>query len=75
MLEKPTNEVIDRITRDHLEHIYQSAQGKVLELSAVPTATAPLLSDGERGVYANVLYERVGNNINVITPTSTIVVT
>ncbi|MEN6414373.1 MAG: hypothetical protein ABFC84_16670 [Veillonellales bacterium] len=75
MLEVSTNLVKDDETKNVLNHIFQEAQGKVLTLSAAPTATAPLLKDYEWGVYSNVLYQRVGSTILVFTPGSTVAIT
>jgi len=65
--------IIDEI-RNALEFIQENALGKGIELSAVPTATSPLLQDGEWGVYAGLIYFRVGMTIYVNTPSSTITV-
>ena len=76
MLQLPYNQITDDNIRSQLEHIYQNAQGVVIILSAVPTATEPLLSANEWGVYSNVLYYRISNaTILAFTPSSTITVT
>jgi hypothetical protein len=64
---------VDEI-RNALDFIQENALGKAIELSAVPTATEPLLQDGEWGVYAGLIYYRVSMTIYVITPSSTITV-
>jgi len=75
MIEKPTNLIKDTEIKGVLDHIFQEAQGKILTLSAAPTADAPLLQDYEWGVYSGVLYQRVGNSIYSFTPTATVTVT
>ena len=67
--------VKDTETRNVLQHILQEGMGNIITLSAVPTATVPLLSPDEIGVYSNVLYVRKESTIYVITPSSTITVT
>ena len=72
MIKIPILNIKDNEVVSHLENIYQEAQGKILELSAAPTANEPLLSADEWGVYSNVLYHRVADTILVFTPGSTI---
>ena len=72
---RPLDGVKDSETREQIKEIQEEATGKVLELSAAPTASVPLIQDGERGVYSGVLYSRVSNTIYVFTPSSTISVT
>ena len=58
-----------------LRYIFEEAMGNIIELSAAPTATAPLLEDKTVGEYDGTLYWRVGKNIYSITPDSTIAIT
>jgi len=75
MVKKPILDIQDEITRLHIESLQEETQQNVIELSAAPTATAPLLQDREIGSYNNILYMRVSGSIFVITPSSVIVVT
>ena len=76
MKEYPTYQNIqDTESRETLRHIFNEGQGKVITLTAAPTATAPQIEPDEWGVYSNVLYHRVANTILVFTPGSTISVT
>jgi len=72
MIRKPILGEVSPEVKDLFDHTFEEAQGKVLTLSAAPTATAPLLQSGEWGVYSNVLYHRVESTIMVFTPGSTI---
>jgi len=63
MLVKPVTHLQDEETRNHIEWIYEQAQGKVISLSAAPTATVPLLEADEVGKYGNDIYWRIGNTI------------
>lgn len=75
MIEKPLQQVKDPEAVKVFQHIYLNAQGVIIGLSGIPTATAPLLKANEWGTYSNVLYHRVANTILVFTPSSTITVT
>jgi hypothetical protein len=75
MVKKPTLDIENTVVREHIESLQGESYQNVLELSAAPTATAPLLEDNQWGVYSNVLYQRVSNTILVFTPGSTITVT
>jgi len=59
---------------EQIKAIKEDATGAVIVLDAAPTVGKPLLEDGERGVYNNVLYLRVRDTILVFTPSSTITV-
>lgn len=72
---RPTDAIKDVEIRQQIEDIQEDATGRVIELSAAPTATVPLLQDGERGTYGGILYSRVANNVFAFTPSSTTVVT
>ena len=74
-VKKPTLDIEDRVTREHVESLQENSQGTIISLDAAPTASAPLIEDQEWGVYSNVLYQRVGDTILVFTPGSTITVT
>ena len=75
MIKKPLDKIKDDDTREALDFIQEEVQGNPLELSAAPTATAPLLENFETGIYNNVLYLRKGSTILVFTPGSTITIT
>lgn len=75
MIKKPLDDVKEINLREHLQFIQEEAAGNALELSAAPTATEPLLEDGEAGVYGGLIYSRIGDTIYVVTPSSTISVT
>ena len=75
MEEKAVDFVKDKETQDLFRHIFDKSMGTVIELDAVPTATAPLLEPNQWGFYSGVLYHRSENIIYVITPSSTITVT
>lgn len=75
MLKRNTELIKDDETRLALNFIQEEALGKAIELSAVPTATIPLLEDDTIGVFADVIYIRKGMKIYVITPSSVITIT
>ncbi len=75
MVKKPTLDIPDEVTRLHVESLQEETQQNVIELSAAPTAAAPLLQDREIGSYSNILYMRVSSKIFVITPSSIITIT
>lgn len=75
MIPKPLDKIQDVELRDVLSHIQEEGSGQYLLLTAVPTATVPLLSEGERGIYSNKIYIRRNGLIQVITPSSTITIT
>ena len=60
---RPTELLKDDEVREHIKDIQEEATGRVLELFAAPTASKPLLEDGERGIFNNELFSRVGNTI------------
>ena len=65
----------DNDVREHVKELQEQATGRVIELSAAPTASVPLLEDNERGTFENIFYRRVASTILVFTPSSTISVT
>ena len=75
MLKKNLELIKDNETRLAVEFLQENAIGKAIELSAVPTAAAPLLKDNEIGYYSNIVYFRIENKIYVITPSSVITIT
>uniref|UniRef100_A0A6M3J512 Uncharacterized protein n=1 Tax=viral metagenome TaxID=1070528 RepID=A0A6M3J512_9ZZZZ len=75
MIIKHAGDIEDFVVREHVEFLQENAQGTVLELGAVPTATVPLLEDGEWGVYSGSLYIRKSSTIYVFVADSTITVT
>jgi hypothetical protein len=74
MIEKNVGNIKDIDTRQTFEHIFREAFGLPLQLSAAPTATAPLLKANEWGFYSGKLYYRIQNIIYEVTPSSTITV-
>lgn len=75
MLIRPTGDIKDDTTRQHIEHLQAEAQGNIIILSAVPTASAPLLQAGEIGQYGTSFYCRVGEVIYVFASSSQITIT
>jgi len=75
MLPKYVANIQDETVRKTFEHVFEGAQSPAYGLSAAPTATAPLLQDGEKGTYSGVYYVRQGNSILAFTPGSIISVT
>lgn len=76
MKEYPTYQNIqDTESRETLRHIFNEGQGKVITLTAAPTATAPQIQPDEIGLYGNDMYWRSGNTIYKYTSDSQIVVT
>ncbi len=71
---RPTELLKDGEVREHIKDIQEEATGRVLELSAAPTAAKPLLEDGERGLFNNELYSRVANTIYKFTSDTQIVI-
>ena len=72
---RPTGDIKDELIRLHVEAIQEEGFGNVIALTAVPTATVPLLEDNQWGEYNNILYQRIRDTIFVFTPGSTITVT
>ena len=60
MVTKPTGDIEDKVLKDHLDSINQEMQQKIITLSATPTASDPLLDDGEIGDDGTDLWFRVG---------------
>ena len=75
MITKPTDRIKDIDIKEHVDFIYAEALGNIIELGAIPTAVAPLLSDNEIGRYSGILYFRKGVSIYVVTPSSVITIT
>lgn len=75
MLKRNTDVIIDVETKAAIEFILEEGLGKAIELDAVPTATVPLLSADEWGIYSGILYFRKANIVYVVAPSSTITVT
>ena len=75
MIKKPTDRIKDIDTREHLDFIYQEGLGNAIELDAAPTATTPLLSDNEVGVYLDKIYVRKSNKIYRLDPDLAITIT
>ena len=75
MIVKTLDKIKDEDLRIILQEIVEEGSGQYLTLSGVPTASAPLLSDGERGIFNNIIYIRRNGLIQVITPSSTITIT
>lgn len=75
MLNKDTTDIKEQVIKDHFDSINENAQGKVIELSAAPTASAPLLEAGEIGKFGNDIYERVENTILKFSSDDQIVIT
>lgn len=72
---KPTLDIDDDIMRQHVESLQENSQKKLVGIDAAPTATDPLLDDGESGIVSGNLYWRDGNTIFVFTADSTITIT
>jgi hypothetical protein len=76
MIPKSTDRIKDFDTRDLFDYLLQEGTGQYLILDAVPTATAPLLQDGERGIdTSDDIWIRRNNKLYQITPTSVINIT
>jgi hypothetical protein len=75
MIPKPLDKIADVELRDVLTHIQEESLGRALELSAAPSASAPLLQDNEVGKYNNKYYRRIGSQIFEVTPSSVINIT
>lgn len=75
MLRRNTDLIQDVETRLAVEHILQEGFGNPIALSAVPTATIPLLEANSWGMYNGIIYIRRADTIYVVTPSSTITVT
>lgn len=71
---RPTEPIKDDEIRKHIEDLQEEVTGEVIELSAAPTASEPLLEDMEWGVYDDILYHRVKSKIYEFTPTETITI-
>jgi len=74
MIKKALDLIKDNEVKEAINHLQENAQGNPLDLGAAPTATTPLLEDGEEGIYSDVLYKRQGGTILVFTPSSTITI-
>ena len=75
MLPKPSEVFKDKDQQEIIEHIFQEGQGKIIDLSAAPTASAPLLDADEVGKFEDKIYWRRGEKIYEITPSTTITIT
>ena len=75
MLSRNTGLVPDSVTREMFNHVLDEGLGNAILLSAAPTATAPLLSANEWGVYGGKLYFRIAQTIYEVTPSATITIT
>jgi len=76
MIPKPTDKIKDFDTRDMFDYLLLEGTGQYLILSAVPTATAPLLQDGERGIDpSDDIWIRRNSKLYQITPTSVTAIT
>ncbi len=62
-LKRDTTDIKEQVIKDHIDFIQGETQGNILVLGAAPTATEPLLEDGDRGKFGNDIYERVGSSI------------
>ena len=76
MIEKFIEEIKDEATREAIRHIFREGQGKPLTLGATPTATVPLLLNGQSGYDPNgkywkrekdVLYEYAATSTTTVT--------
>lgn len=72
---RPLELIKDDEVREQIKDIQENVTGNVIALSAAPTATAPLLEDGERGTFENKWYSRVGSVIHEFTPSQNITIT
>lgn len=75
MIKRPLDNIKDIDIRETLQHLQEETTGRVLTLSAAPTAAIPLLDDNDWGINSDVLYHRVGAKIYAFTPSSTITIT
>jgi len=57
------DKVKDDDTREGFQHILDLGQRNVIELSAAPTAGAPLLEDREVGQYSDDVWFRIGGKL------------
>lgn len=74
MLKKNTEIIKDKDIRDMFNHVLQEGIGKTIALDSAPTASAPLLTSDEIGVYNDKIYIRSGSKIYRIDPDDTITV-
>ena len=58
---RPIEPIKDLEIREHIKEIQESALGNVIQLSAAPTAEAPLLEDNEIGRHGNNIWIRIAN--------------
>lgn len=75
MLKRNTELIKDEEIRLAIKFIQEEALGKIIELSAVPVPTVPLLEDDTIGRYLNIIYIRKGMKVYVVTPSSVITIT
>ncbi len=75
MLKRNIESIKDDETREAIKFIQEEALGKIIELSAIPTATEPLLEADTTGRYLDKIYVRKGMKIYRIDPASIITIT
>ena len=63
MLTKPLNDVTDKTLQEHLRHVQEEGQGKVINLDAAPTTAGGELSPGEIGHNGTTLYLNINGTI------------
>ena len=68
MLKRNIELIKDDEVRHAIEFIQEEALGKIIELSAIPTAAEPLLEDDTIGRYLDKVYIRKGMRIYRIDP-------
>lgn len=62
-------------TQELFRHIFDNAQGTLIELDAAPTADVPLLTENQIGIYSNSIYWRVSDTIYIFASDSQIAIT
>ena len=72
---RPIDAIKDTEIREQFKEIQEGAIGNVLQLSAAPTASTPLLQDNEIGEISDKLYIRVQDKIYEITPSTVTTIT
>jgi len=66
---------LDEKQSNLMRHVFNNAQGTVIDLDSAPSATSPLLKANEVGKYGTDLYWRIGNTIYKISSASQITIT
>lgn len=60
---RPIEQIKDPEIREQVKELQEKSTGEIIDLSATPTASSPLLEDGEWGKDGNDIWIRKGNTL------------